>query len=74
MSEWQDMSSAPRDGSWIWVYYPVRTFEDRQQVAHWSSDDDGEARWVDAADHIDWTQPIAWMPLPNPPQRKGEPT
>lgn len=66
-SEWQPIETAPRDGTWVWAYYPVKTFEDRQQVAQWVTDGHGESRWVDASDHIDWTQPTHWAPLPAPP-------
>lgn len=65
---WQPIETAPKDGAWIWAFWPVTTFEDQQTPTRWveSSLKDGPY-WQDAADHIDWTQPTHWMPLPPAP-------
>lgn len=64
--EWQDISSAPRDGTRILVYIPPRYRGD----TNWAVSD----CWMDKYD-LTWetpcendVNPTHWMPLPNPPE------
>lgn len=72
MSEWQDISTAPKDGSTILTWGRlhddgdsdmgerpiVRVSRWRLQVGHWYSDCSGS--------HV----PTHWQPLPSPPEAK----
>jgi len=44
MNEWQDISTAPKDGTWIWAYLPEARkksnrwkLKPRQVAIHWST-------------------------------------
>lgn len=63
---WQPIETAPKDGTWIWAYWPEAIFEDRQCPAVWEYHVDGY-RWTDPADSKEFVQPTHWMPLPAPP-------
>ena len=65
--QWQPIETAPKDGTWVWAFWPVQATEDQQRPSLWVKDDPDGPRWQDAADHIDWTQPTHWQPLPAPP-------
>jgi hypothetical protein len=69
---WQPIESAPKDGTWFLGYWPVHTREERVCATSWSDDaiDGYMGRFVDIADHIDWTQPTHWMHLPSTPSSK----
>lgn len=62
---WQPIETAPRDGTWVWAFWPVQNGCDQQRVTCWVADEEGG--WMDAADYVDWTQPTHWQPLPPPP-------
>lgn len=70
--DWLPIETAPKDGTWVWSFWPVTTLEDQQTPARWveSSLKDGPY-WQDSADHIDWCQPTHWRPLPAPPARSA---
>jgi hypothetical protein len=77
MSEWKDISTAPKDGSYILVApCPVAVFdheygdwtETKSFVAwpvYWS---DGAWRTNENTEYF----PTDWMPLPPPPAPKGD--
>lgn len=67
MSEWQDISTAPKDGfflapnsigDWMKVERYDNPFGDKNTVIHYAS-----GRW--------WT-PNFWMPLPTPPEKTND--
>lgn len=64
---WQDISTAPKDGTRVLLFYPS-VYEDDQQAVGWYERDlrDGP-RWMDHADAKDYEQPTHWMPRPAPP-------
>lgn len=65
--EWRPIETAPRDGTWIWAFYPRKDRrQDEQTPARWH-DCGPEPMWWDAAEHRDDEQPTHWMPLPEPP-------
>jgi hypothetical protein len=61
--KWRDISSAPKDGTFIMVYAPPLKIRFYPLVVWWDGDD-----WYAPAheDHAQIT-PTHWMPLPSPP-------
>ena len=74
MSEWQDMSTAPKDAT-EWQHDRTRvllTDGVRISIGQWADGawtDESEIRWVgdDGAFHETW-YPSHWQPLPEPPK------
>ena len=69
---WQDIASAPKDGTWILGYEPRRHVEDTIRVWQWvgHAGEYGTGLWIDAADSCDADeQPTHFMPLPTPPAK-----
>lgn len=71
MSEWQDIETAPKDGTWI-LGWPLWSTEDREGKYHKRS---GEIKYVEGAGYWFTMQqtmpawsPTHWMPLPEPPK------
>ena len=71
MADWQDISTAPKDGT------PILLYDDRVVVGWWGAvDPDGEAwKFLDTVcegDHLNWWVwgygPSHWQPLPKPPE------
>ena len=66
MSEWMDIASAPKDGTWI-----LMVADGIYEVINWCAD---HGRWEDSegleADGVD----MRWQPLPPPPKRKVKKT
>lgn len=65
MSEWQDIATAPKDGTAFLAWHPSEEGEDGFFEVHF---------WVDGLPDItrDWlciggVEATAWMPLPQPP-------
>ena len=71
MSTWSPIETAPRDGTWVWAYWPNGVVEGRQSPAAWEEHSDG-FRWTDPFDSRGHDQPSHWMPLPAPPDEDGE--
>jgi len=66
---WRDIASAPKDGTWLWLFWPETAYaEDRQCVGHWYRDTDTEY-WMDPHDS-ERGEPTHWRPLPPPPGEK----
>ena len=64
MSEWQPIATAPKDGSWIMVYWKTMRISMFPMIVFW---DEG---WEPANDFLkDYGEvwPTHWMPLPEPP-------
>lgn len=61
MSDWRDISTAPRDGTAIWVS-SERAMEPVRTIQRWYGE------WVNIynGDSIGW-KPTHWMPLPKAP-------
>lgn len=62
MSEWQSIETAPRDGTWVFVYWPSMSITLYPLVAFW----DGEG-WDTPAGIGNVREPTHWMPLPEAP-------
>lgn len=71
-SGWQDISTAPKDGTWVLLFAPdpkYPTVDFTHWIAQW-----GECRdmlnWIDQDESIvvDNHEPTHWMPLPEPPE------
>lgn len=65
---WQDISTAPKDGTRLWLYFPERHADDRQAIGWYEVAVD----WEGFIDHADSSfvddQPTHWRPLPAPPR------
>jgi hypothetical protein len=72
MSEWQDISTAPKDGTpvLLWGQQEGRSpFVGRWQDAGW-----GEFEWCEHTTGLEACgpahEPVYWMPLPAPPTKE----
>ena len=71
MSEWKDISDAPRDGSQILVCYKFREQQEQYVSQAVVSLDISHDVWEITYDcSIPESAIIGWMPLPNPPKKK----
>lgn len=86
-AEWQDISTAPKDGRTLllgyfnsagnWRTLRGRWVSEDYISAFWKEPENGEPGWYECAVEADnepncWaTDPTHWMPLPSPPARKG---
>lgn len=82
MSNWQPIETAPKDGTRM-VLFCERVVS-RIHTGHWFSHEkqtDGVTSWRYSGWWLDGFQhpfnqppfePTHWMPLPDPPQRRGE--
>jgi hypothetical protein len=64
---WQDISTAPKDGTFILIYPSscwVEDVEHDYEVSYWDED---FGRWHFSALPDDYTGPTHWMPLPPAP-------
>ena len=68
MSEWRDISTAPKDGRFIDVWMPARPQHCGYRITntYWS---DIEEWWCEGDDCplTVYPKPSHWMPLPEPP-------
>ena len=67
---WQDISTAPKDGTLIVVYYPDLHGHDRYSLRYWAVGDWGSIKegWSDQYRQIKTNnQPTLWAPLPTAP-------
>ena len=62
MSEWQPISTAPKDGEWI-LLYEERDDEHAIECGFFDCGD-----WY-GPDHIYTIYPTHWQPLPEPPEQ-----
>lgn len=72
MTEWQDISTAPKDGTWFLGFRDLNCYEDQWQVWRWHEEhfDPELTGWMNAGDTADFDQaPTHWMPLPPAPAR-----
>lgn len=70
MTEWRDIESAPRDGSYVLLWHDgigaAVTCSWRKSLVH-----DGRERWrpyYSGIDDREYLLPKLWQPLPNPPE------
>lgn len=79
MSDWQDISTAPKDGRAVLLFggapeldsdYSGEAFPS-PMVAGWWEDDNQGGSWrycsYDSGYYGDWKKPTHWQPLPAPP-------
>lgn len=71
MTEWQDISGVPKDGSWVMLHYhdkcvPLITFWETDAI-------NSECNWKWAhASQLGINEPTHWQPLPNPPGQSND--
>lgn len=65
---WQQIETAPKDGTTVVVYDPTLNF-DRVTMAAWDRDEatEGGQCWREDSHNFDRLNPTHWMPLPSPP-------
>jgi hypothetical protein len=63
MTEWQQIETAPRDGTPIILYVPVNRPGMRVLAAR-----AGDYEWWILSGSVVLGKPTHWMPLPNPPE------
>lgn len=67
MSEWQDISSAPKDGTWFLAYNPNSSMAwAPYQFCSWRTDYTGKGYFAEE-DTSEETEATHWQPLPAPP-------
>lgn len=64
--KWEPIETAPKDGTRLWLYWPEKHPDDRQDVGWWEKRYTIQ-RWVDHAD-TDADPPTHWMWLPEEPK------
>lgn len=67
MTTWQDIGTAPKDGTYVLVWRPDEG--DGHHEAHAGIDVWIEGCWYKSRR---LQQPTHWMPLPSPPSKEGE--
>jgi len=71
--EWQDISTAPRDGSYIEIFRPSRLEDDQNHIVHWDQDCDGWAVHDGKFWHpIRGIEPTHWRHRSQPPKEPGQ--
>jgi hypothetical protein len=58
VSDWQPISTAPKDGTWVLLY----SQHDGIRIGNWD-----RIEWADDGDGVA-LEPTHWMPLPEPPK------
>jgi hypothetical protein len=66
---WQDISTAPKDGTRVMLSYDDSVTTGR----YWDAWNDGTADWFDDSDDVlcGYLKPTHWMPLPPAPEKEG---
>jgi hypothetical protein len=62
--QWQDIETAPKDGTFILAFGNGVAIHNCHYIAEWSEGDG----WICSYSDVDVT-PSHWMPLPNPPEQ-----
>lgn len=76
--EWQPMETAPKDGTTILISNALDVYVGAWLYSHWNSEKRVfNCDWVDLIFSDDEgvaviTQPLAWMPLPDPVTKASE--
>lgn len=68
MSEWQDISTAPKDGTPVILFARCRTATAATVVIGWHLPDMGWIEECFAPNHPVGIVPTHWQPLPTPPE------
>jgi hypothetical protein len=65
MNGWQDIGTAPKDGTWVLVFCAY-AIEPKIFICHWGEyeGDPEPGEWIDSADVNMDVDPSHWMPLP----------
>lgn len=74
MSEWQDIASAPKDGTRVLAVWGAAGFGEPAYVgiAQWRGASSYAAHWTVDGRWMPGPDPELWQPLPDAPARKGE--
>lgn len=76
LTEWRDISTAPKDGTLILCFYPDRHGQDRLSLRYWAVGDwpsSGRTEgWSDQHRQLRRTDPTHWPPLPSAPNQAKE--
>lgn len=66
LSQWQPIETAPKDGTWVLLYWPM-TRTNVVVSGHFYAARDGEEFWWSQPRVESSKEPTHWMPLPVPP-------
>ena len=64
MTQWQPITTAPKDGTWILVF--DQSSDHTVNLATWLALDDGS--WVEPYEQWTTFKPTHWQPLPDAPK------
>lgn len=67
LTQWHDISTAPKDGQWIIVWDDDRCCE--HNIVYW---EDNSKKWIDRDGDV-WFDPTYWKPLGPPPPTVNQP-
>ena len=62
--EWQPIETAPKDGAWVFLYWPTMSISAYPAVGHSHGDEYG---WETVNRDYGEVYPTHWIPLPEPP-------
>ena len=73
MTEWQDISTAPKDGSAILIWPAQSSFTGDDTISYVVRWNDWKEAWIEASgEEYDTFYPTHWMPLPLAPKKGDE--
>jgi len=67
--EWQPIESAPKDGTWIFGYWPSMSITDYPAVIFADDHSNHDIWYMPSNFEFGCVYPTHWMPLPAPPAR-----
>lgn len=68
---WQPIETAPRDGTYVILFWPYITQDGFAAGGYWYDPQNGVApRWYSDMVNSGATPPTHWMPFPDPPTEK----
>ncbi|KFI27790.1 hypothetical protein CN97_00825 [Haematobacter massiliensis] len=72
MPKWQPIATAPRDGTWVVVWFGFSTDDARPIVVRWSPGRCDLYPWLGDDGRYAHRCTMAWMPIPAPPSQDSK--
>lgn len=70
-SQWQPIETAPKDGTWVLLLWPMTRTNVMVSGKYYISARDFEEMWLSQPSVESTHEPTHWMPLPSPPTQDG---